>query len=39
MPLVVAAVVVQQIRRDGLFRGEQELDNAVVDEASRSPAR
>ena len=40
MPLVVAAVVVQQLRRDGLFRAEQEPEeNAVVDEARRSLVR
>ena len=39
VPLAVAAVVVQRIQRDGLFRAEQELENAVVDEASRSLAR
>jgi len=36
---VVTALVVQRIQRDGLFRAEQELENAVVDEASRSLAR
>ena len=38
-PLVISALVVQRIQRDGLFRAEQELENAVVDEASRSLAR
>ena len=38
-PLLAAAIFVQQIQRDGLFRAEQELENAVVDEASRELAR
>jgi len=39
VPLLVVAVLVGRIQREGLFRAEQELENAVVDEASRVLSR
>ncbi len=39
LPLFVSALLVGRIQRDGLFRAEQELENAVVDEASGALSR
>lgn len=39
LPLVAVALLVGRIQRDGLFRAEQELENAVVDETSRVLSR
>jgi adenylate cyclase len=38
LPLLVAAILVGRIQREGLFRAEQELESAVVDEATRALA-